>query len=473
MIDTIVLRIHNLNKYPQLYEQYFNPSKKKGSFTAGLLDENTGELFETVYSPATVFHDSNRVLQPLHRNHLTLPSSHYHLAYTLNTQRNFIEFNFSIPKAKYTTNVLQFIPEGEQSASMMFTRLMLYLHEFFRDHFVQIPLYEDIEINRIDMCYNQLFNSKQDALIYLEEQKKMVIDTAITEKNRYNNYGTTIAYTTRRYSFKVYHKGTEFAKNDYKELVKNGNPLNLPLQTFLDESDKILRYELTFRSSYMSYLMQHHFFVSKEMALYPQYQNHIVTQTFKKFNQLGQQKVFQNYTRTGKFFTLKSIFDISKSPLDILSILLDHNKERGRIQRRDFNMRDTVTFDQTIFTILYDTFWSKVKQYQLTNVMSVSEMSNRIDKIKADTEFRRRHKLNTSKDERQMDKTRLLVCGLLIQQNYNFSGLKKFLPKTTYYRLKGELKQLGITDHHTQCSVPPPRIDYFDYFLIFRNYHRI
>lgn len=472
MIDTIVLRIHNLKKYPQIYEQYFNPSKKKGSFTTGLVDESTGELIETTFSPGIVFHDSNRILQPRHRSNIKLPSSHYDLAYCLDTQRDFLEFNFSIPKAIFATNVLQFIHEGDQSASMMYAKLMLYLHKFLQENFIQTPLLEDVEINRIDFCYNQVFNSKIDALSYLEEQKKMVIDTAISEKNRYNNYGTTIAYTTRRYSFKVYHKGTEFAKNDYKELVKNGNKTNIPLQEFLDESDKILRYELTFRSSYMSYLMQHYFFVSAKESLYPQYADHIVAKTFKQFVTLGYQKVYENYKRSGKFFTMKSVFDLTKDPKQLLHLLMNHNSSKAKVERRDYQVLDTVTFDQTMFTILYNTFWDKVKQYQLTKVMSISEMSERIEKIKDDAKFRKKNGLATGKDERNMDKTRLLVCGLLIQQNYNFSGLKKFIPKTTYYRLKNELKVLGITPKNTNCSVPLPRIDYRDYLIQFRKFHK-
>ena len=42
MIDIIVIRIHNINKYTKIYEEYYNPTKK--SVTRAIVDLQTNEL---------------------------------------------------------------------------------------------------------------------------------------------------------------------------------------------------------------------------------------------------------------------------------------------------------------------------------------------------------------------------------------------------------------------------------------------
>ena len=467
MIDTIVLRIHNLSKYPEIYEQYYAPANKKNSFTEGMVDKSTGEIFEMDYCPALIYHDSNRILMPRHRSHINIPSSHYHLSYSVDSKKNYLEFNFSIPKYCYSTNVMQFLNEIDSSANATFNKLISFLIKFFAENFIKTPLFEDIEINRIDLCYNQFFVSKEDALAYLDEQKKLLVKYARSSKNNFRSYDTSLMYITRRYSFKIYHKGTEFEKHDAKELAKNGNPKNLPLQYFQEQADTILRYEMTFRTSFLSYLMQHYFFTSEAKSLYPQFGEHTVPKTWQKIIALGYAKVYQNYCRTGKFFTLKSIYDYR---VNILHELKDHNSNKHRIARTDYNLYDTVTFDESIFQMLHDTFWAKVQQYQLSQVMDVTQLSKKIDEYKSDVKTRSKLKMSTSKEERTMDKTRMLILGLLVNQNYNIDNLKAFIPLRTFERIKHDLKKLGITSNHTNLSIVLPKLDYLDYRIFFGQF---
>ena len=469
MIDTIVLRIHNLKKYPTIYEQYYNPAAKKGSFTQAFIDEDTGEVSQHSFSPAIVFHDRNRILMPRHRNTNLVASSHYDLSYVVDTEKDFIEFNFSIPKYLYATNIMQLVNEIDQGVGATFSKLYSFIGDFLRDNFLKSPLLEDVEIHRIDLCYNQFFNSKEDALNYLDEQKKLLASKR-SKDNKVRSYDSSIMYTTRRYSFKIYHKGTEFERHDYKKLLKR-NPLNYPLGYFLDNSHCILRYEMTFRSSYLSYLMQQHFFVSEKKQELTQFENHPITQLFKKFIRLGYKKVYENYRRTGKFFTFKSIFDSTKNDFNLLNAMLDHNSS-SKVGKSQYNFLDTVSFDQTIFQMVFDAFWLQVRSFQLERVMDITELSRRIDKYKEDVEIRRKMKMSNSKEERSLDKTRLLICGLLVAQNYNIDNLKKYIPERTFYRIKAELKSLGILTHHTNISVAMPKLDYQDYRMIFGKYHR-
>lgn len=466
MIDTIVLRIHNLDKYPKIYEQYYNPSQKKNSFTHAIIDEETAELVEKHFQPAVIFHDSNRILLPNHRNSLFVPSSHYDLSYACNAQKNYLEFNFSIPKYLYSTNVLQFVNEYDQTAKTQFSILITFLHKFIKENFTTPPLLEDIEINRIDLCYNQFFNSKSDALAYLDEQKKLLVTKARSSKNNYRSYDTSLLYVTKRYSFKIYHKGTEFEAHDAKKLAKK-NPKNLDLPYFQKQADTVLRYELTFRSSQINYLVKHYFFISEKKAMYPQYSNHIVTKTFERFIKTGYGKIYENYNRTGKFFTMKSVFDLTNN---LLPVLIDHNNSKGRLEKRDFNINDTITFDATVFEIIYTTFWNKVKEYQLQQVMNVTDLSKKIDDYNSDVKTRK--KLKNNKEDRSLDKTRTLILGLLVQCNYNIDELKKVIPERSFYRIKNELKQLGITSTHSNLHMSPPKLDYQDYRIFFGKYIR-
>ena len=46
MIDTVILRIQNIDKYPIIYEQFYNPQRKKGTITQAYVDTTTGEITE-------------------------------------------------------------------------------------------------------------------------------------------------------------------------------------------------------------------------------------------------------------------------------------------------------------------------------------------------------------------------------------------------------------------------------------------
>lgn len=469
MIDTIVLRIHNLSKYPQIYEQYYAPSNKKNSFTEALFDVNTGEIIETTFSSAMVFHDSNRIIKPRHRSHMRVPSSHYDLAYNVDTRKDYLEFNFSIPKYLYATNVLQFVNEIDCSCSATFSMLQGFLFKFLNQNFLQTPLFSDVEINRIDLCYNQFFDTKASALAYLEEQKKLLLKYARSSKNNYRSYDTSLMYVTRRYSFKIYHKGTEFKAHDLKQLEKS-NPFQYPLEYFGNHADTILRYEMTFRSSYLSYLMQHYFFTSEAKSMYAEYSNHSVPLIWQDLIKKGYHKVYENYCRTGKFFTLQSIYDINQS--NFVGRFFEHNTSKNNLTKDYYNILDTVTFDRSIFSMLFNTFWDKVKQYQLTQIVDVVGMTKKIDLVKSEIKARKTLITSNAKEERQIDKTRMIILGLLINCNFNINQLKKYMPLRTFERIVFDLKKLGIDSKHSNINIPLPRLDYLDYRIYFSKFIR-
>jgi len=72
-------------------------------------------------------------------------------------------------------------------------------------------------------------------LKYLEQQKKLKDKYSRSSTNGAGDYDTSLTYKTKRYSFKIYHKGTEFRQNDKRKLADN-NPTGIDiddLQIFL------------------------------------------------------------------------------------------------------------------------------------------------------------------------------------------------------------------------------------------------
>ncbi|MFD2921320.1 phage/plasmid replication protein [Terrimonas rubra] len=455
MIDTIVLYINNINQYESIFEKFYNPTQKSNSYTTAIIDEDTGEYIESRKSTVNIYHDTNRVLPITHRNSLNIGSSHYTLTTFLNMSRNRLEFNFSIPKYIFGTNILQFIPLFDQSPFYVFTHLMAFLQKFIKDTFIVEPLKEDIEINRLDLCYNQHFLSKDDALQYLDQQKELLVKFARSSKNNYRTYDTSLMYITRRYSWKIYHKGTEFKKNDYPAIMKAGNKNNLDLMFLQNESDKILRYEMTFRNSFINYLLKYYLFSSKVAADMAIFNHHPVKRFYQRYQELSPERSFnkKNKTEIEKFvsrtkqFSLASAFD--------------------KITRHDLLIHQSnVTFDQDIFTMMYNVFWDKVRQYQLTTTVSIAQLQHKIKEVNDKVKH---YKKLGIKGQKAKDSSRLVIAALLFQ-HMNIDHLKQYIPERTFYDLKKDMSNLGIGSNSTMLNIPQPKIDYSDYKIIFLNY---
>lgn len=449
MIDTIVLRIHNIDKYKIIYEQFYRPEKKKGQYTQALVDSSTGELKQVDYVHQLIYHDTDRFLPLMHRSTNYIASSHYNLSYLVNQQKGFIEFNFSIPKYLWGTNIMQLVNIYDQSADLVFTELMAFLQTFFKDVLFEIPLADDVEINRIDMCYNQFFATKDDALAYLSEQGKMLVKFARSSKNKFRTYDTSIMYVTRRYSFKIYHKGTEFEKNDYRELVKR-NPKNYNLQELKDVADTILRYEMTFRNSFFDYIIHQFFYSSEKQAFTEAVKNHKVARAFNNQVSFGGQKIAEEFFKKSKTYYLKSVWEY-RLEFDVLY--------------QSYSM----TFDKTLFRILAKVFWDKVKQYQVQRQLDIVEIDRRItEKIEKAEQINKLRKPSA----RQLNQGRVrLMCAALLSHYTDIQNIKKYVPASSYDRLKADLKSIGIDTISHSLVIAQPKLDYFDYKIHFSKYH--
>lgn len=275
MIDTVEFRVHDIKLHHAL-AAYLDRKQSGVGKSINYREAETDDLTvmqKVVHKTYILYHDSGNLHQVAQFNELK--SSHYTIAYKIDYLRDFIGFNVSIPKYVYGTNIIHYnTPPTSKNFDYSrhadiaknlregYRRLIHFFNKFIKAEFGEISLdARFIEVNRLDICYNQVFDSKPDALGYLNQLRKLKKRYARSASNYSRDWQTSIMYKTDRYSFKVYHKGAEFKKNDSKKLRElNETGAGFDVDYYQSFADKILRYEMTFRNSYMSYLYMNRLF---------------------------------------------------------------------------------------------------------------------------------------------------------------------------------------------------------------------
>ncbi|WP_075344458.1 hypothetical protein [Tenacibaculum agarivorans] len=263
-----------------------------------------------------------------------VPSSESDVVFSINPDAGYVEFNINVNKYLFGHNLAQFIPQcyspnrindnftfWNTNSKHIHRRLLEFIDSFFLDliYFFEIdtlPVYEYIELNRIDICYNQFFESREDALQYLEYQKKIRKKCSLEQQKRTDTFETSIQYNTQNgINFKIYHKGSEYINtkhgdfskhnrinknylnfhfrnsNDFDAFKKNQDKImemfkkdtlgdlflfddkidkkivnesykNLPYNTMFlkSEMDKVLRYEISFKAKALVSIFKNKFF---------------------------------------------------------------------------------------------------------------------------------------------------------------------------------------------------------------------
>lgn len=440
MIDTLEFKLNNVSKY-NLIKTQFERTSKVGS-TSVIVDEDTGEYFENSKIRATLHHDSNHLTAVTKRSSLYIASSHYSISYVYNISQDFISFNFAIPKYLFGTNILQFIRYYSQSPETIYQYFIEFITGFVKKHFLQTVTMFDIELTRLDLCYNQFFNSKNDALSYLEQQKPLLKKYGRSSKNEGKDYGTTIFYHTKRYSFKIYHKGTEFKKNDRKQLIKKNNT-GEALDHLQDISDRILRYEVTFRASQINYLFE-------TAQLHNKYLPFVFEQTTHQYLRKSSPEFYENCLRF-----------VEQSKHFVFEPVTHYNAVTTQ----------SVHFSYDVFKLMYDFFWQKVKDYQLTQKLSIFDVIQKIDALNEQKENVRKEN-DKLRREMSYNKPTIVLMSLLMQY-YSLDELRKsdLLPRSTFFHYQKKLKQVGVTSESILQGMPPPALDYSDYKFYFGRHH--
>lgn len=272
MIDTIQLRLHDLQFHEQLVNNLSRKELQQGIthryYYYQQKDEPTHEQ-KLLWKRYNIFHQTGEEKDRIYFN--KLKSSHYDLAYSIDYWQGCINFNFSIPKYLFGTNIQMFVPNKlshkipfynndpiKQASIDSYHHMIYFLKNFFKKNFGEIPIdYSLLNIIRIDFCYNQFFPNEVEAITHLNFQKQMRRKYLKKPEVSSKNYSSGVWFNTTEYSCKIYHKGPEFRYNDAKQMKqinKERNKKIFDIPIFQTAANRILRYEMTFRNSYMSRL---------------------------------------------------------------------------------------------------------------------------------------------------------------------------------------------------------------------------
>jgi len=441
MVDTIEFKLNNVDKYPLIKTQ-FERTSKVGATTI-IVDEDTGEVTERNKVRAMLHHDTGHITAFTKRSSIYIASSHYHLSYIYNISQNFISFNFAVPKYLFGTNIFQFIRIYSQSSDTIHQYLMDFMTGFCKKHFIQSVDMMDVELTRLDLCYNQFFNSKADALSYLEQQKPLLKKYGRSSKNRVRDYETTLFYNTKRYSFKIYHKGTEFKAKDRKELIKKNNT-GEGLDHLQEIADRILRYEVTFRAAQINYLFEK---AELHNSYIPFAYNDQTTHLWARQSSPEFYKNTMRFVEQSKKFVFEPV------------------------AKYDAVLTQCVFFSKEVFKQMFDFFWDKVRDYQLSQKLSVYDVCKKVDALNEKKDNVRKE---NDKLRREMSYNKpTIVLMTLLAQYYSLDELRKseLMPRSTFFHYQKKLKEVGITSESILTGMPPPPLDYSDYKYYFGRHH--
>lgn len=442
MIDTINFKLNNVSKYP-LTRTKFEATTKTGQ-TVVHIDEDTGEYSENSKIRAILHHDSDTLIPLSKRSALFIPSSNYSLSYLYNITQDFISFEFSIPKYLYGTNIIQFVKYFNQDCDTVYDSLVDFVLGFFKKNTYEVIDMIDVELTRLDLCYNQFFNSKYEAMTYLNLQKELLRKFCRNSRNDFRTYETSLLYVTKRYSFKIYHKGTEFQKNDRRELAKK-NPTGHQIEELQEISDKILRYEITFRKAQIDYLFE---------------QNHLHEKYLKFFKTESARKSMRHMNRA--FYDRCLVFcEQSK-----------HYVFKPMLTADAVNLQ-TVSFDRTVFACMFNFFWDYVKKYQLSQKLSITDAMQKIDGLNEKRKNIPKTPGTKAIRERNNFNKPMLTVLMLLTQYETLANIRKsgLFGRSTFFALQKKLKTLGVTDETLLVDMPPPSLDYSDYKAYFGHHH--
>jgi hypothetical protein len=266
-------------------------------------------------------------------------------------------------------------------------------------------------------------------------------------------------YVTKRYSLKVYHKGSEYSKSDRKEhnrinKEKGREVFNIDrLQTF---ADKILRYEVTFRDTMLSYLYNNKVFrknCTVHSANYALYKK-VEAAKLKNDKIAERNGLFKSESMRHRYMTNHPYIAISKESMFVykkMSKLLNRNREfilKSTPHIDEFNSKTTsysnfeprALFSKSLFKECAKFFKSFIKEFQITEKPSECTVRERIDEY-------------NSKNYHKLPKNEMVKFYALLEK-YSYEEIRKkgLYSKATFFRYKNRFEKIGVTKNNVMVS---------------------
>lgn len=492
MIDTIEFRIHDL-KHHQALATFLDKSHSNQGKSVLMRPHNDVDEWpieqKLAHKKILRFHDTGNTHEVAH--FYELKSSHYTVAYCIDILRDFIKFNVAIPKYAYGTNILHYNTSPKHRAFSFFNhssiennlnevydRVLTFFDKFFTAEFGTINIDRAfVEINRVDLCFNQMFDSKADALEYFSQLQKVRKKFSRDSSNSSRDWKTSLTYVTPKWSFKVYHKGAEFKKHDSKKLLalNEAGQATFDVPFYQEWADKILRYEMTFRNSYISYLYMSRIF-RKDCHLWQAgvklYKTHKSALERAKTENLNPSKkkglTYAEYRKTLTGHDLKLIkyvsgfrnrtkkFYLSNEGFDLdFDTDTDHgtfDKWPGRPETFDQGAK----FSRRLLRVMCGKFLDVLKEYRLELYQDSTSVLARLDdyNTKIESDKKALKSLAIPKDSPrwssvpskiQPGKIRV-VLDLLQKQTFEEIAASGLFSRKTWYNLRMDLAILKLTE---------------------------
>lgn len=196
---------------------------------------------------------------------------------------NSLKFEFSIPKMLYGNSVTEVLPTHKDHKYYRYSNRDIHsmvdywfdmIHKIFEQVITDLTgnqfgrneiIWSDVEISRLDICYNQMFDSFIEKRTYFDSLKR--IGAKRINDAKYHPDVNGLWFQTENYHFKIYDKGVDFKrtfpdlcskaekrrkeKRNIHEAVQQTIINYEKLQTY---ADRLLRYELEFTNKTMSLL---------------------------------------------------------------------------------------------------------------------------------------------------------------------------------------------------------------------------
>lgn len=322
MIDTVKLAIHcpilldqNANKYRPynriLYDILLeNVTQNKSGFvlnsSQGIFTRTQESLF---LGKSTIYDNFERLVLD---GKVHCASHNYHMHFRVFEER--VDIEFSIPKFLYGTNVLQSVQHYKRMHTP-YEMLVKSLKTIFENTFFGVPVHWGaIELVRWDMCFNQVFKSREESIKALK-----YIKLKHQSKGDRLNYEYGLIQLTKTNYLKIYHKGEEFLKKDKYKYQ------GLFAEQIEEISQRILRYEKKFTRTNISYTYNTQF---KTI-------NHSDYEEYKRQKKLGKiSNYLRNEFESVQRFTLgnSKIKDCTKLPPSLFNYT--HAKFKEEIRKK-------------------------------------------------------------------------------------------------------------------------------------------
>lgn len=411
MIDTIVIGV-NVKKAPGLLKSLIEKTTKKqryGKVNRNSLEVSYGGNFYQVFN-----------------DFFKIKSSEYKVNWSYSDSEGLLRFNLSVPKYLYATNVIQFIVDRSDeeydecknknilgNAEGVFRKLYQFVDKFREEILMGRVTMHDIQIMRIDICYNLILNDIQEVEDYYEAIKKARIKYLRQGSNKLKSYETSFMYIGKGYSFKVYKKGIEFRKNDYKELLKMENYKRIKnnVEYIKNLADRTIRYEMTIRKQ-------------------------LINRIYKKY-------IYRNKCREWNYY-VKCLNEGKKIETKFRKLIISHlnrghdfvfetiSNEREVNEKFSKTFSKNAKFSKKLFTLLVNEFYNRAKEFTVTQVNKYDDAIKDLKVIK---------KINS--------------IDYSLEEAYQLG----IIGKTTYFKYKKILKERNIS----QCIVNLNIDNKFDY----------